>query len=500
MLQETLKTNVIGDCDFILNVRDFPKLRNDGKDPDHGVHGVLASKETPVMEGYEMPMIDGERRTIPFLGFNTHNDYADIPIVDPDTWVSAYGGFFGDRSSGNEGPASTNDWNITPEVWERRNAKAVFRGSATGYGSGGDDNQRLHLAEMFPDGDTHVDFAITSGAVRDRKTDSRGMRYIVPSDIADRVPEAKMTTSAMIEKRKRLPVSAGQEAYEREGLLEGQDQNRMVLYVDGNAGAYRYTSLMRSGFCILKVDSLVGYEMWMYKSLKEALPGSNTPEFLKKTDAEIDALFVSDGDHITIDKEGLNIRRIIEWSRTRNGVDNTRKIAENAIRKYKNMCNVKTLTSLCALTLNVVSKNQSWTVPHSPSKRDISEPLVSRDIIRTLDRVKKEEREREAILMGLEDEEEDDGSNEILQRFMRSRVSTSASDRVIDENDMITRRLEKVQDDLEDEISVDDGIGREAGEKMPYARPMRRRYHSAIKFLTSGSGSGSGYSDLTELI
>ena len=501
MLQETLKTNVVGDCDFILNVRDFPKLRNDGKDPDHGVNGVMPDGETPVIEGYDMPTIDDVKRTIPFLGFNTHKDYADIPVVDPDTWANAYGGFFGDRENGTNGPAKTNDWSIKPEVWEKRLPKAVFRGSATGYGSGSDDNQRLFFAEMFPEYDPQVDFAITSGAVRDRKTDSRGMRYIVTEEISKRIPEAKMTTRANIQKRKRLPVSTSQEEYERTRTLDGQDQNRMILYIDGNAGAYRYTSLMRSGFCILKVDSLIGYEMWMYKSLKEALPGSNTEAFLKYTNEDIDALFVGDGDYIAVDKEGKTLRKIIEWANTSSGKEKTRLIAENSIRKYKNMCNIKTLTSLYALTLNVISTSQSWVIPHTLSKRDISEPYVAKDIIRTLEKVKKSEREIEAILMTMDEEEDDDTSQEILQRFIRSRVNTSANDRIIDEKEPILERVEKVQDKLEGEMS-EIKSGSEEGVRIKPTRDARRKYHSAIKFLTRGveSGSGSGEGDLRELI
>ena len=91
MLRETLAEHYVGDCDFILNVRDFPKLRKDGRDPDHAIYGKMATEETPPMRGYDMP--DG--KTIPFLGFNAHPAYADIPIVDPDTWSSTVGGYFG---------------------------------------------------------------------------------------------------------------------------------------------------------------------------------------------------------------------------------------------------------------------------------------------------------------------------------------------------------------------------------------------------------------------
>lgn len=485
MIQQTLKTHAVGDCDFILNVRDFPKLRYDGRDPDHAVHGMTPDEETPVMDGYEMPMIEGERRCIPFLGFNTHPKYADIPIVDPDSWANAYGGYFATTKMGGQG---VNEWVMEPEIWGRRETKAVFRGSATGYGSGSDDNQRLFLAEMFKEeDDIHVNYAITSGAVRDRKTDERGMRYIVPEDIALKVPDATMTTRAKIQKRARMPMNTSQEEYEREKKFIGQDRYKFILYVDGNAGAYRYTNLMKSGFCILKVDSLIGYEMWMYASLKEALPGSNKKEFARLSDDEISALFVEDGDHITIGREGENIRRIIEWAKTND--EKVRQIAMNAIRKYKNMCNVKTLTSLTAVTLNVISKNQEWSVPHATTKHDIAEPSISRDIIRTLDRVTRSEKEHEAIMMAMDQGEAEPDMLESTERFIRPSVSTQASEREADEGKVIVKRLEEVDNVLGDERPRGSVV--EMSREYPSRSMTRRGYHGAIKFLTSKVRGGT---------
>jgi hypothetical protein len=498
MLQETLKHHAIGDCDFILNTRDFPKLRYDGRDPEHAVYGVLPGEETPQMNGYEMPMIDGERRCVPFLGFNTQKHYADIPIVDPDTWLSSYGGYFGTREHGSEEPIVPNEWAVTKEAWGKRSPTAVFRGSATGYGSGSDDNQRLFIGELFPHGDPHVDFAITSGAVRDRKTDSRGMRYIVPEHIAEKVPGAIATTSVRIQKSKRLPVNTSQEEYDRTNSFVGQDMNRMILYIDGNAGAYRYTSLMRAGFCILKLDSLIGYEMWMYPSLKEALPGSNTEDFLTYTNEQITALFDKDGDHITIDKEGRSLRKVIEWANSsETTIEMARIVANNAINKYKRMCNKKTLMSLTSLTLNVLSQSQEWTVSHSPSKKDISEPFVSRDIIRTLDRVKQSEREQEAILRAMQEDTEEEDYEEMLQKFVRPTISTSVSER--DEEKLnVSGQIEKIEDDLEPVVVKEEREGVREYTHMPKLRT--RRTHGAIGFLKSELGSDAGGIDVAELI
>lgn len=483
MIQETLRTNVVGDCDFILNVRDFPKLRLDGKDPDHAVHGVMADQDTPVMDGYSMP----EGKTIPFLGFNTHPNYADVPIVDPDTWASAIGGVFGTKKVS---LGVSQAWSVTKEKWDKRQPLAVFRGSATGYGSGSDDNQRLFLAEMFSTGDPDVDYAITSGAVRDRKTSARGMRYLITPKIAEKVSGVTPTTKAEVQKSKRLPVTTNHEEFEASGEFTGQDKYRMVLYVDGNAGAYRYTSLMRAGFCILKVDSLVGYDMWMYPSLEEALPGSNTEAFLRMSNEEISALFKKDGDHIRVDKEGKTIRKIIAWSRSSpEAVEMTRLIAENAIKKQKSMCSPKVLTTLTALTLNSISKNQEWTVSHAPSLKDIKEPSVARDIIRTLDRVQRAEKEREAIMSRM-DAPEKKADEEILQRFTRPSVAGNASHYVVEEK--YGARMGAVEERLDE---GEDEKGTPAPLPLPsFPSHTRRQHrvgpHRGMRFLTRTPAMG----------
>ena len=400
MLRDTLAEHYVGDCDFILNVRDFPKLRKDGRDPDHAIYGKMASEETPPMRGYDMP--DG--KTIPFLGFNAHPSYADIPIVDPDTWSATIGGYFGLKDGGSVQGMEPAETSITPEEWKLRAPRAVFRGSATGYGSGSDSNQRLLLAEMFPGNERNpiADVAITSGAVRDRKTSEAGMRYLVPGSVAKKL-KITPTTKAEIQSDKKMPVRSPPTA-----PRTGQDQYRMVIYVDGNAGAYRYTSLMASGFAILRVASLVGYEMWMFPGLKNALPGSEREDFAELTNEEITALYASsgkDGDHILIDKKMKNLQRIVEWAQSGDeATEITRQIAENAIKKYKAYCSKKSLMSLTAITLNAVSSQQKWSMRYSARRSDVKEPRLAEDITRVLGMVDKKTRIQREILEKLRDE------------------------------------------------------------------------------------------------
>jgi hypothetical protein len=415
MLRETLAEHYVGDCDFILNVRDFPKLRKDGRDPDHAIYGKMATEETPPMRGYDMP----GGKTIPFLGFNAHPSYADIPIVDPDTWSSTVGGYFGLKDGGSEQGMEPAESSITPEEWQLRAPRAVFRGSATGYGSGSDSNQRLLLAEMFPGNERnpHADVAITSGAVRDRKTSAEGMRYLIPGSVARKL-KISPTTKAEIQSDKKMPVRSPPSS-----PRTGQDKYRMVIYVDGNAGAYRYSSLMASGFTILRIASLVGYEMWMYPGLKNALPGSDGDDFRALTNEEITALFVSsgrDGDHILVDKNLKNLQRIIEWAQSGDdATEITRQIAENAIKKYKAYCSKKSLMNLMAITLNAVSSQQKWTMRYSARRSDVSEPRLAEDITRVLGMVDKKTRVQREILEKLREEMSTDAKIDETIRFKR---------------------------------------------------------------------------------
>lgn len=491
LIQETLRNNQVNDCDFILNVRDFPKLRRDGRDPDHAVHGVRVDGTPPIMDGFE------KSKTIPFLSFNTHEQYADLPFVDPDTWINSYGGYIGNK--GNSSSLEIGDWKVKEDVWKERKGKAIFRGSATGYGSTTSDNQRLMFAEMFQRDMVFVDYAITSGAVRDRKTSNDGMRYIVPKDIADVVPESKATTRARIQPKKKMKLFTTKEEYGIRKFTESQDQNRMVLYIDGNAAAYRYTSLMREGFCILKVNSMIGYNLWLYPSLKEALPGSDKEGFEEKTDDEITKLFNKSGDHIKVDKEGKNLIRILKWANSSDvAIEMTRIIAKNAVRLYNSICSRKSLMFLTAKTLNMISENQKWSVRHSASKKDIDIPKSTKTIIKTLAKVATVEREREDILP------EPIVIKEMVPKMTRPSISSISKEK---SKQTLPDVIEKVKTEM----------GEEGKERVSSSKPRKDRTvsskivkdietsskrlkHSAIHYLTRKIPKRSLDFDLSELI
>lgn len=489
LIQETLRNKEVGDCDFILNVRDFPKLRYDGRDPDHGVYGKNVDETTPIMDGFETI------KTIPFLSFNTHEKYADLPFVDPDTWINTYGGYIGHKGVPRKPTVSKGEsWKVSPEIWETRKGKAVFRGSATGYGSESKDNQRLMFAEMYQDNKEFVDYAITSGAVRDRKTSKDGMRYIVPTDIADKVSGAIATTKARIQKDKRMKMSTTKDEYDIHKFKDSQDSNRMILYIDGNAGAYRYTSLMREGFCILKVNSMIGYKLWLYPALTEALPGSDTKEFIEKSNDEITEMFVKKGDHIKVDKEGKNLIRILEWANSSpKAVGITRLIAENAQKLYNRICKKESLIHITAATLNMISQTQKWSGRHSPSKREIEIPKSTRMIIKTLTKVSTTEKEREITY------KEPIVVKEIIPKMKRPLISSISREKPgPGPGPRLSGVLDKVGEEMTEEAIITK-TKPVSYKKMPDI-PKKRVKHSAISYLTRAIPKDSEEYDLSELI
>jgi len=161
---------VVADCDFFINKRDFPVVKNDMTEPYHHIWGR-----------YDQPLTSykpTEEQFAPVLGFNTTPNHIDIPIPTTEDWRLITGYYFGKSCSK---PVTFPD-----EIpWEERYSKAFFRGSATGCGVDADENQRIHLVTMAnqfeKEGKDILDAGITSWAIRDKKIMGSGMKFIRPT-------------------------------------------------------------------------------------------------------------------------------------------------------------------------------------------------------------------------------------------------------------------------------------------------------------------------------
>ena len=429
MLRETVKYRKVSDCDFLVNTRDFPKMRADGRDPDHAVYGLPVEKSMP-MFGYQW------KRNLPVVGFNTHPLYLDVGIPVPDDWKSACGGFYGKDTKGSVEPTVAHPLPITKEQWEKRTSGAIFRGSATGFSSLSPVNQRVLLAEMTAKddsyGERYLNVALTSGAIRDRKVDVDGMKYLITPGEG-----SEPNTIAVIQKGERAslrtPLVKGDDGeWKAPEKYTEQDAYQMVLYVDGNAAAYRYSSLMAAGFAILRVASRVGYEMWFYPGLKNALPGSDDPEkiaeLLRKNPEDV---IDKDGDHIMIDADMKTLMPIIEWAIA--NPEYTRRIAENSVKRYNEWFTKSSLMDTMSAVMNGIAVGQTWTERYKFNEittKMIEEPLESKQLKNSLRLKEKREVSQIKLREKLEMVEDRDEKQEEIGITNMTRASVGSVSKV----------------------------------------------------------------------
>lgn len=69
---------VVPDCDFFINKRDFPIVKNNLTEPYHHIWG---KKDQP-LTSYR----PSSGRFAPVLGFNTTSEFMDIPIPPSEDW------------------------------------------------------------------------------------------------------------------------------------------------------------------------------------------------------------------------------------------------------------------------------------------------------------------------------------------------------------------------------------------------------------------------------
>ena len=129
MFLQLLETRQVPDCAFFLNSRDFPILREDGKNPNPFWFNNQRVENFP-------------DKFIPVLGMSSSNGYADIPIPTWDDWA---------RINALENPpryfykATEKDYTIPDDLppFSERQDRVIFRGGTTGAGVTTKTNPRL---------------------------------------------------------------------------------------------------------------------------------------------------------------------------------------------------------------------------------------------------------------------------------------------------------------------------------------------------------------------
>jgi len=212
---------------------------------------------------------------------------------------------------------------------------------------------------------------------------------MVPRRVVVKATEVRApNTIAMIEKDKRLPlrtplVKDTLGKWNAPGEYTAQDSYQMVVYVDGNAAAYRYSSLMAGAFVILRVASRVGYEMWFYSGLRNALPGSTDPlkirEYASMSPEEFEKVVDPEGDYVLIDAEMETLLPVIELigKHPKIGL----RIATNSVRRYNEMFSKDALMDVTSRVINGLSRGQTWTNSYTVAEmvpRLVEEPAESK--------------------------------------------------------------------------------------------------------------------------
>lgn len=300
MLEDACKHRNIADCEFFINKRDYPHLKENLSEP----YGFLFDKDDRNPDD-DIPLTDHLYSTYaPIMSFYVSKRFADIPFPCSEDWEAATGLVFpqsfrhthcdqcpcrnpmhcdndwecfcdvganGRKRHGIEGARdlfTANNFRKFYKPWEDKVNTAFFRGSATGGGTTIETNQRLHLAHLS---NTWKKDSTMNGEAERDAAGGNADEELVP------LLNAEVTTWNLRDKKiagKPMTFLRHEEFIFQGGRqhfipIYEQSKFKYILYVEGHCAANRYAFLMRLGSVILKVESrCVADEMWYYPVLK----------------------------------------------------------------------------------------------------------------------------------------------------------------------------------------------------------------------------------------
>jgi hypothetical protein len=303
-----------------------------------------------------LPEIYKDKKFMPIVSQNIHNDFVDLPFPTADDWRLATGLVYPNNCK--KTIKSIVNW----DEWNDRKSIAVFRGSATGCGTTIKTNQRLHLASL---NNENLDAKLTSLNLRDKvyngskisflKNDKKGYEFLKNVNNQNRLS------------------------------MEEQMSYKYIIYVDGHAAAYRYSQLMTTGSTILKVESLHGHKLWFFDML--------IPYDKKKKNHNI-------AHYIHIDKGLRNIDKVLEWCKKNN--EKCLQIAKNSMEFYNKYLTKESIIKYTNGLLNRISNKY---------KNNVNDD----DVSLVLNMLKGEEVVEEELKPGDEEDKKEPESEEELK-------------------------------------------------------------------------------------
>lgn len=233
------------DCDFIVANKDNVVIKRDLSEACEELVGKPTAK---------LQMQYKFAEYCPIFSFSWNERYADIPLPTPDDVLRVYSLYPAEK-------CKNLYINLAPVAWDTRIASAVFRGSFTGNSARIDKNPRLHIAKMNYDwkydaryneknpidGIPYLNAGLSSkgGFTRGRK--EMHDKYI-------RFVDNNYWQYVLVD-----PLSH-----------EQQMQYKYVIYIEGNAAAYRGAFLFSLGAVVLWVRS-PKYHLWFEPYLQDRI-------------------------------------------------------------------------------------------------------------------------------------------------------------------------------------------------------------------------------------
>ncbi len=217
LLEETCKHIKVNDCDFFMNVRDFPLLHKKYLEPYDELFD-------DVHERAYIPRIY-QTNMCPILSNSKNENYADLMMVNADDWSRVSNKYY---MNWKDGCNKKTEIFMKMKLKDKIN-KVIFRGSATGCGQKIETNMRLKAAELGEKYPEIFDIGITDWNARPKKSKNN------PVNIIDSTKFSFSVKSKIVDEEK--------------------FRYKYILHIDGHVSAYRLGGELNSGSVILKVES-----------------------------------------------------------------------------------------------------------------------------------------------------------------------------------------------------------------------------------------------------
>ena len=294
MISQACANHTINDSIFFINRRDHPVLTPNGMEPYFHIFNNLT---TPLSHHkYD--------KYVPILSFSKNNDFADLLIPNYADWRNVTGKLY---------PTSCVDMEKDDihYDWEKKIAKAIFRGSATGCGTTPEENQRIRLAQLSkefskdPKTKDLMDAGLVGKNLRDKKYMGKEIDFFRHRDYDLQYSERKS--------------------------MNDQSNYKYLIHIDGHVSAYRLGKELSLGSTLLKVDSMFDYKLWFSNHL------------------------TSGKHYLRIKKDLSDLEKAIKWCKVNDKKCKT--ISLNAKKMYDVIMTERYIVSYFAWMMNSISSN-----------------------------------------------------------------------------------------------------------------------------------------------